>query len=144
MDIGLLLKWKQDGAHFGINKTVSKVRERFYWVHCKRRTTCAAVEGPRTRARGSMQQHNVVSPFERIAVDIASPFPVTEAGNKYIMIVSDYFSKWPETFAIPNQETTTVAKMLINNWISRFGVPMKIYSDQGRNFDSNLFQKVRY
>ena len=63
------------GAHFGMNKTLSKVRERFYWVRCredvenwcKKCTTCAAAKGPRTRARGPMQQYNVGSPFEIIA-----------------------------------------------------------------------------
>ena len=62
-------------------------------------------------------------------MDIASPFPVTEDGNKYIMVVRDYFSKWAEAFAIRNQEATTVATMLIDiNWISRFGVPMELHS----------------
>ena len=73
----------------------------------------------------------------------AGPFPVTEDRNKYIMVVSDYFSKWPETYAIPNQEATTVAKMLIhNNCVSGFGVPVEIYADQGRNFKSNLLQRL--
>ena len=49
-------------------------------------------------------------------MDIASPFSVTEDGNKYIMVISDYFSKWPELYAISNQEATTIAKMLIDNW----------------------------
>ena len=92
------------GPHLGINKTLSKVRERFYWVRCrkdvenwcKRCTTCAAVKGTRTTARGPMQQYNIGSPFERIAVDIAGAFPVTEDGNTYIMVVSDYFSNWPK------------------------------------------------
>ena len=51
-----------------------------------------------------------------------------------------YFSKWPEAYAILNQEATTVTKM--NNWINRFGVPMEIHSEQGRNFESKLFQRV--
>ena len=62
-------------------------------------------------------------------MDIADPYPVTEDGNKYIMVVSEYFSKWPEAYALPNQEATTVATMLIDNWISRFGVPMELPSD---------------
>ena len=45
-------------------------------------------------------------------MDLARPFPVTEDGNKYLMVVSDYFSKWPEAYAIPNQEATTIATML--------------------------------
>ena len=57
------------GAHFGINKTVSKVRERFYWVRCredveswcKKCTSCATVKGRKIRARGLMQQYNVAS-----------------------------------------------------------------------------------
>ena len=67
---------------------------------------------------------------------------MTEDANKYIMVVSDYFSKWPEAYAIRNQEATTVATTLIDNWISRFGVPMELHSDQGRKFESNLFQRV--
>ena len=45
-------------------------------------------------------------------------------------------------YAIPNQEATTVAKVLIDNWVSRFGVPMELHSNQERNFESNLFQRV--
>ena len=55
------------------------------------------------------------STWSEIAVDIAGPFPVTEDGNQYIMVGSDYFNKWPEAYAIPNQEATTVVKMLIDN-----------------------------
>ena len=46
------------------------------------------------------------------------------------------------SLCLPNQENTTIVKMLIDNWISRFGVPMKIHSDQGKNLKPNLFQRV--
>ena len=62
--------------------------------------------------------------------------------KKYIMVVSGYFSKWLEAYVIPNQEAMMIAKMLIDNWISKFEVLMEIHSDQGRNFDSNLFQRI--
>jgi hypothetical protein len=42
-----------------------------------------------------MKQRNVGAPFERIAFDIAGPFPITDSGSKYIMVVMDYFSKCP-------------------------------------------------
>ena len=54
-----------------------------------------------------MREYNVVFPFERIAIDIAGPFPVTDDGNHYIMVEGDYFTKWVESYAIPNQEVTT-------------------------------------
>ena len=138
------------GGHLGVNKTLAKVRQRFYWVNCRRDvedwcrscTICGASKGPRVRTRGQMQQYNVGQPFERIAIDVAGPFPESAQGNKYVMVVIDYFSKWPEVYAIPNQETVTVANMLVDNWISRFGVPLELHSDQGRNFESNVFQEV--
>ncbi|RYA68429.1 hypothetical protein DD592_26820, partial [Enterobacter cloacae complex sp. 2DZ2F20B] len=89
-----------------------------------------------------MKKYNVGAPFERIAIDVAGPFPVTNDGNKFILVASDYFSKWPDAYAIPNQEAVTVAKVLVDNWISRFGVPLELHSDQGRNFESNVFQRV--
>lgn len=138
------------GGHLGVNKTLSKVRERFYWIHmrqdvedwCRRCTRCAGSKGPRTRSRGEMQQYVVGAPFERIAMDIAGPFPETNNGNRYLLVAMDYFSKWPEVYPIPNQEATTVADQLVNDWISRFGVPLELHTDQGRNFESNVFQEV--
>ena len=72
-----------------------------------------------------MQQYNIGSLFERIAAKIAGPLPVTEDWNKYMMVVSDYFSKWPKL--MPNR--TKKSRRL-----------QQLHSDQGRNFKSNLFQ----
>ncbi|UYV63183.1 K02A2.6-like [Cordylochernes scorpioides] len=138
------------GAHFGINKTLKKVRERFYWVYyhedverwCKECDRCAASKGPKTRSRGVLREYNMGAPFERIAIDVAGPFPVTKGGNKYILDAMDYFTKWPEAYAIPNQEATTVAKVLMDNLICRFGVPLELHSDQGRNFEAGVFQEL--
>ena len=138
------------GGHLGVRKTLLKVRQRFYWLHCRedvedwcrKCTACASVKGPQTRTKGKMKLYNVGAPWERIAIDVAGPFPETDDGNKYIIVVQDYFSKWPEVFATPNQEARTVAMKLVQEVISRYGVPMEIHSDQGRNFESSLFQEM--
>ncbi|UYV74972.1 K02A2.6-like [Cordylochernes scorpioides] len=103
---------------------------------------CAASKGPKTRSRGVMREYNMGAPFERIAIDVIGPFPVTEGGNRYILVAMDYFTKWPEAYAIPNQEATTVAKVLMDNLICRFGVPLELHSDQGRNFEAGVFQEL--
>ncbi|XP_037944217.1 uncharacterized protein K02A2.6-like [Teleopsis dalmanni] len=54
----------------------------------------------------------------------------------------DYFSKWPEVYALPNQEAKTVAEVFVQNWVTRFGVPIELHSDQGRNFESTIFQEI--
>jgi len=137
-------------GHLGLNKIINKIRQQYYWLHlrgdierfCQRCDTCAASRGPRTRSRGLMHQYNVRAPFKRIAIDIAGPFPESDNGNRYLLIAMDYFTKWPEVYAIPNQEASTVANALVTNFFCRFGVPMKLHSDQGRNFKSRLMQEV--
>ena len=81
-------------------------------------------------------------PMERIAADIMGELPETENGNKYILVVSDYFTIWTESFAMPNMEARTVAKIIVEEVIVRFGVTCFIHSDQGRQFESNLFKEM--
>lgn len=138
------------GGHFGITKTLSKVRERFYWDRarvdvekwCKECHACGARKGPKIRTRGRLQRYNVGVPFERIALDILGPLPRTSNGNKYLLVIMDYFSKWPEVVPTSDQEATTVAGALVDNWVSRFGVPLILHSDQGTNFNSMLFKEL--
>ena len=80
--------------------------------------------------------------MERIAVDVLGPLPITEAGNKYLLVIMDYFSKWPEVHPMPNHEASTVAEILVKEVVSRFGVPVTIHSDQGRNFESSLIAEM--
>ncbi|GFY19213.1 protein NYNRIN [Trichonephila clavipes] len=134
------------GGHFGVMKTLQKVRERFYWNNvrsdlekCCR--NCVARKGPRKRTRGRLQLYNVGAPFERIAFDILGPLPRSSDGNNIILVVMDYFTKWPETYPIPDQEASIVADVLVQHWISRFGVPLQLHSDQGRNFDSAVCKR---
>jgi hypothetical protein len=49
--------------------------------------------------------------------------------------------KWPEAYAIPNQEASTVAEVLVSNFC-RFGVPQEIHSEEGRNFEPRLIQEI--
>ena len=89
-----------------------------------------------------MQIYNVGYPCKRIAMDIAGPFPETDSGNKYILLIGDYFSKWIESIPFCNQEAVTVADALADTWITCFGVPLELHSDQGQNFESKVFGQV--
>ncbi|UYV70790.1 K02A2.6-like [Cordylochernes scorpioides] len=138
------------GGHFGIAKTLGKVKERFYWAGCRASvekwvrqcTECASRKGPKTRSRARLKTYNVGAPVERIAIDIMGPLPRSDKGNRYILVATDYFTKWPEAFPLADQEAETVAETLISQFFSRFGVPMQIHTDQGRNFESRLFAQM--
>ena len=89
-----------------------------------------------------MKKYQVGAPMERVALDIMGPLPKTTRGNKYVLVVGDYFTKWIEAYPMPNQEAPTVADILTREFISRYGAPAEIHSDQGRNFESAVFQDV--
>ena len=89
-----------------------------------------------------MQTRQSVQPMERVGIDVMGPFPVTKAGNKCILVVGDYATKWLEAYPLPDHKAATVATCLVNNFISRFGIPRQIHSDQGRDFESSLFSQM--
>ena len=80
--------------------------------------------------------------MEEIAIDIMGPFPESSRGNKYVLVVVDSFSKWMQAWAIPNIEARTTAEVLVNQFISIFGVPASIKSDRGRQFECELFREM--
>ena len=131
-------------------KTLQKVREHFYWSKSKEDIEkwyqtcdgCAACKGPKKRSRGRLHRYNIVAPFEQIALDILGSLPGSLNVSKYILVVMDYFTKWPEAYPMPDQEATTIAEVLIQQWVLRFGTPFQIHSDQGTNFTSALFKRL--
>jgi transposase InsO family protein len=74
-----------------------------------------------------------------MAMDVLGPLPTTNQGMKYILVIMDYFSKWPEVFALEDQQAETIVKCLLEV-ITRHGAINVLLSDQGTNFES---QKVK-
>ena len=74
-------------------------------------------------------------PRERVAMDKMDPLPDQV---QYILVIGDYFTKWKDAHAMPNMEAITVARIFVNEFICRFGIPEQLHTDQGRNFESTL------
>jgi IS30 family transposase len=75
----------------------------------------------------------VSQPFELVGMDMIGKVAETEAGNTYILVTVDYFTKWPEAFALPSKTAANVADCIIR-FFYRFGAPKRILTDQGREF----------
>lgn len=80
--------------------------------------------------------------MERVAVDVVGPLLLTDQGNRYALIAMDYFTQWPEAYAVSDESTSTTAHKLVTEMFSRFGAPEELHSDQGRNFEAEVFAEV--
>lgn len=70
------------------------------------------------------------------------PLPKTDDGNKYILVISDYFTKWTDAYPLRNFEALTVAEVIAEQFIAKWGVLEIIHSDQGRQYESRLFKEL--
>ena len=140
----------KSSGHLGVRKTLAKIRQRYYWpglqgdvrAYISGCDKCSKGKAPLKNKRASMKIAMSGAPMERIATDILGELPVTEDGNKYILVVSDYFSKRTECFPMPNMEAATVARIIVEQLIARLGVPYTIHSDQGPQYESQLFSQM--
>ena len=131
------------GGHLGTDKTLWKLKERFYWPGrykdvqkwCSSCAQCTMRKSPAPKPKAKLCNVRIGSPMELIAMDILGPLPETTAGNSYVLVVGDYFTKWMEAYPIPIQDATTVANKIVNEFICRFSVPRQLHSDQGPQFE---------
>ena len=82
------------------------------------------------------------APMERVHIDFLGPLPKTPRGNEHILMMVDQFTKWVECVPLPSQTADVTARAAVDEFFSRFGCPLHIFSDQGRNFESRLFRSL--
>ena len=150
-----LLKTYHDtpwSGHFGSRRTYFKLRDK-YWCPEMRKTitdfvqrcsACQRYNVDRQKPAGFLHPIDAPSgPFQMIGMDYLGPFPETSHGNKYVLTITDYFTKWVLAIPLPNQTAHATAHALHENYICRYGVPEYILSDQGSHFVNNLMVAFR-
>ena len=138
------------GGHLGQRKTREKAAQRFFWhgmredcnTWVSKCDVCLKIKHPVHRPHAPLGQMQTGAPLDRLATDILGPFPESTRGNQYVLAVTDYFTKWVEIFAIPDQKAATCAGVILNEVIARYGCPYDLHSDQGRNYESALFAEL--
>ncbi|KMQ85929.1 pol polyprotein [Lasius niger] len=136
-------------AHPSGRATHRQVAQKFVWPSMAKdikewARTCLACQ------RSKIHRHNHTLPtkipvpdsrFEHIHIDIVGPLPPSKE-YRYLLTMIDRFTRWPE--AVPLQDCTanTVAKAFFTHWVARFGAPHLITTDQGSQFEAQLFDAI--
>ena len=137
------------GGHLGRKKTFNRVAMRFYWPtmyqdvadFCRTCDTCQRFRRHRTHRVPLLPLPIVEEPFARIAMDIVGPLPRSRSGNRYVLVVCDYGTRYPEAVPLRSIDATTIAEELMLIF-SRVGIPSEILTDQGSNFQSQLLKEL--
>ncbi|CAG2199674.1 unnamed protein product [Mytilus edulis] len=121
------------GGHQGINRTKKRAALcPFFWPHMNLNIqdyveTCDICEERKQPARSKrqkMKSYVMGTRFQRLASDIAGPLPTTEQGNRYILVIQDYFTKFTEVYPLCDINAETVANVFLKGWIKRYGCPV--------------------
>ncbi|GFY31730.1 retrovirus-related Pol polyprotein from transposon 17.6 [Trichonephila clavipes] len=82
-------------------------------------------------------------PNEIVTLDLLGPYPVSRVRhNRYVLVIMDHFSKWVEIIPLKKASARVIADNFFDNYISRFGAPIKLISDNGLQFVSDIFEKL--
>ena len=68
--------------------------------------------------------------------------PTSAKGNQYLLVVQDYFSKWPFTQPMADQKAERIVQILRDNVFTVTEPPQKLHSDQGQNFESHILSDL--
>ena len=134
-------------GHDGVAKTKERLLQSYYWptmdrdvaIHikgCQRCQSRRIDDRPRPHLLTPLPQCSELN--QRVHVDLYGPLKDTESGKKYVLVMTDAFSKYAEVVAVQNKEASTVSLAIFNRWICRFGCPLEIVSDGGREFVNKL------
>lgn len=135
-------------GHLGREKTLARIQQRFFWPgitqevaeFCSSCPECQVTVGIRVSDRAPLCPLPVIDePFSRIAMDIVGPLLPSSSGNRFILVICDYATRYPEAFPLRSIKAKQVAKAL-GQLITRVGIPREIITDQGTNFMSTLLK----
>ena len=136
-------------GHMGRNKTVKRILQRFYWPgvyrdvaeYCRSCSKCQKADNRKHQPVPLVPLPVMTEPFSRIAMDIVGPLLRSTRGHKYILVVCDYATRYPEAIPLRSCEAEVIAEELMKLF-SRVGLPKEILTDQGSNFTSQLLQEL--
>lgn len=136
-------------GHLSNTKSYERIAARFYWPglytevqeYCRTCPKCQVTSRRKTSPYPLQPLPVIEVPFTRIAMDIVGPLERTQTGFRYILVVCDYATRYPEAFPLRKISARPIAQALLHLF-SRVGIPQEILTDQGTAFLSKTLKHV--
>lgn len=138
-------------GHMGGAKTNFRLVNKYYWPrirseikqYVKACYDCQAHKAGCPPLGATLTPTLPNEPNELIGIDLIGPLPNPDNTEfSYLLVMTDYFTKWPEAVALPNKEGATVAEAIYQEWYLRHGMPVKIHTDQGLEFTNDILKRL--
>ena len=136
-------------GHFSGSRLYATLCYKWWWQNmytdaisfCRNCAECALATGTGRGKRPPLHPIPVQRPFQIWGVDVME-LPRTAKGNKYVIVMQDFLTKWPLVFPAPDQKANRIARLLVDEVLPMFGVPEALLSDRGTNMLANVVQDV--
>ena len=135
-------------GHPGRDRTISLVTDRFFWPGMRqdvenwvkecRRCICRK-SGTNTRA--PLVNISTTYPLELVCIDYLTLEP-SKGGIENVLVVTDHFTRFAMAIPTKNQTAKTTTEAFYNNFILKYGIPTRLHSDQGANFESEIVKEL--
>ena len=137
-----------DVGHPGRDRTLSLLRDRFYWTGMpddvddwfKRCPRCIRRKTP-ANSRAPLVSVVTTQPLELVCVDFLT-LETSKGGSQHVLVITKHFTHYAQVIPTRNMSAKTTAEAIFNNFIVHYGMPKRLHSDQGANFESRIIREL--
>lgn len=134
-------------GHPGRERTASLIKDRFYWVGMNKdidnwiKNCNRCVHRKSTNQKAPLVNITSTYPLELVCIDFLT-LEKSKGGYQHVLVMTDHYTRFAQAIPTKNMTAKTTAEALFNNFINYYGIPTRIHSDQGANFESQIIKEL--